>query len=111
MFTDEEISLVTDNLGTILNAQSEADYVLLADMLEISLLTSVKSILETRISTDGSNPKPEYLNNNLEALKNADNSGKYTSLITLIQKNSAKYISSFSIHLPCRADKHWCSDT
>ena len=96
MFTDEEISLVTDNLGTILNAQSEADYVLLADMLEISLLTSVKSILETRISTDGSNPKPEYLNNNLEALKNADNSGKYTSLITLIQKNSAKYISSFS---------------
>lgn len=96
MFTDEEISLVTDNLGTILNAQSEADYVLLADMLEISLLTSVKSILETRISTDGSSPKPEYLNNNLEALKNADNSGKYTSLITLIQKNSAKYISSFS---------------
>ena len=96
MFTDEEISLVTDNLGTILNAQSEADYVLLADMLEISLLTSVKSILETRISTDGSNPKPEYLNNNLESLKNADNSGKYTSLITLIQKNSAKYISSFS---------------
>ena len=96
MFTDEEISFVTDNLGTILNAQSEADYVLLADMLEISLLTSVKSILETRISTDGSNPKPEYLNNNLEALKNADNSGKYTSLITLIQKNSAKYISSFS---------------
>lgn len=96
MFTDEEISLVTDNLGTILNAQSEADYVLLADMLEISLLTSVKSILETRISTDGSNPKPEYLNNNLEALKNADNSVKYTSLITLIQKNSAKYISSFS---------------
>lgn len=96
MFTDEEISLVTDNLGTILNAQSEADYVLLADMLEISLLTSVKSILETRISTDGSNPKPEYLNNNLEALKNADNSGKYTSLIALIQKNSAKYISSFS---------------
>lgn len=96
MFTGEEISLVTDNLGTILNAQSEADYVLLADMLEISLLTSVKSILETRISTDGSNPKPEYLNNNLEALKNADNSGKYTSLITLIQKNSAKYISSFS---------------
>lgn len=96
MFTGEEISLVTDNLGTILNAQSEADYVLLADMLEISLLTSVKSILETRISTDGSNPKPEYLNNNLEALKNADNSSKYTSLITLIQKNSAKYISSFS---------------
>jgi hypothetical protein len=96
MFMDEEISLVTDNLGTILNAQSEADYVLLADMLEISLLTSVKSILETRISTDSSNPKPEYLNNNLEALKNADNSGKYTSLITLIQKNSAKYISSFS---------------
>ena len=96
MFTDEEISLVTDNLGTILNAQSEADYVLLADMLEISLLTSVKSILETRISTNGSNPKPEYLNNNLEALKNADNSGKYTSLIALIQKNSAKYISSFS---------------
>ena len=96
MFTGEEISLVTDNLGTILNAQSEADYVLLADMLEISLLTSVKSILETRISTDGSSPKPEYLNNNLEALKNADNSGKYTSLITLIQKNSAKYISSFS---------------
>ncbi len=96
MFTDEEISLITDNLGTILNAQSEADYVLLADMLEISLLTSVKSILEARISTDGSNPKPEYLNNNLEALKNADNSGKYTSLITLIQKNSAKYISSFS---------------
>ena len=96
MFTDEEISLVTDNLGTILNAQSEADYVLLADMLEISLLTSVKSILETRISTDGSNPKPEYLNNNLETLKNADNSGKYTSLITLIQENSAKYISSFS---------------
>lgn len=96
MFTDEEISLVTDNLGTILNAQSEADYVLLADMLEISLLTSVKSILETRISTDGSNPKPEYLNNNLEALKNAANSGKYTSLVTLIQQNSAKYISSFS---------------
>lgn len=96
MFTDEEISLITDNLGTILNAQSEADYVLLADMLEISLLTSVKSILEARISTDGSNPKPEYLNNNLEVLKNADNSGKYTSLITLIQKNSAKYISSFS---------------
>lgn len=96
MFMDEEISLVTDNLGTILNAQSEADYVLLADMLEISLLTSVKSILETRISTDSSNPKPEYLNNNLEALKNADNSVKYTSLITLIQKNSAKYISSFS---------------
>ena len=25
MFTDEEISLVSDNLGTILNAQSEAD--------------------------------------------------------------------------------------
>lgn len=96
MFTDEEISLITDNLGTILNAQSEADYVLLADMLEISLLTSVKSILEARISTDGSNPKPEYLNNNLEALKNADNSGKYNSLITLIQKNSVKYNSSFS---------------
>ena len=96
MFMDEEISLITDNLGTILNAQSEADYVLLADMLEISLLTSVKSILEARISTDGSNPKPEYLNNNLEVLKNADNSGKYTSLITLIQKNSTKYISSFS---------------
>lgn len=96
MFTDEEISLITDNLGTLLNAQSEADYVLLADMLEISLLTSVKSILESRISTDGSNPKPEYLNNNLEALKNADNSGKYNSLITLIQKNSAKYTSSFS---------------
>jgi len=96
MFTDEEISLITDNLGTILNAQSEADYVLLADMLEISLLTSVKSILEARISTDASNPIPEYLENNLESLKNADNSDKYNSLITLIQKNSAKYISSFS---------------
>lgn len=96
MFTDEEISLITDNLGTILNAQSEADYVLLADMLEISLLTSVKSILEARISTDASNPIPEYLENNLESLKNVDNSDKYNSLITLIQKNSAKYISSFS---------------
>ncbi len=96
MFTDEEISLITDNLGTILNAQSEADYVLLADMLEISLLASVKNILESRISTDATNPSPEYLENNLEVLKNADNSGKYNSLITLIQKNSAKYDSSFS---------------
>ncbi|MDY6328541.1 MAG: 6-hydroxymethylpterin diphosphokinase MptE-like protein [Lachnospiraceae bacterium] len=96
MFTDEEISLITDNLGTILNAQSEADYVLLADMLEISLLASVKNILESRISTDATNPSPEYLENNLEVLKNADNSGKYNSLITLIQKNSAKYTSSFS---------------
>lgn len=92
MLDAKEISLLTENLAPILNAQSDSDYVLLADMLEISLLPSVKNVLEARISSFASVPKPEFLAKNLEALKCNPGSKNYDSVIALISKKANSYI-------------------
>ena len=98
MLNSEELSLVTDNFEEILNAQANCDYVLLADMLELTLLPSVKYILELLITTNMCKPEPEFLDTNLELLKSSDRFSKYNSLIKLIKENSKNIQNSDNIY-------------
>ena len=98
MLNSEELSLVTDNFEEILNAQANCDYVLLADMLELTLLPSVKYILESLITTNICKPEPEFLDTNLELLKSSDGFSKYNSLIKLIKENSKNIQNSGNIY-------------
>lgn len=84
LLENEELSLVVESLQSVLKAQTDADYILLCDLLEASLLPLIKQMTETRIFAKGTN-FDDYFDSNIKALKTRGT--KYSSLIDSIYKN------------------------
>ena len=92
VFSEEEISTITSSLTGILNAQKDYDYILLCDLMKLSLLPILDEILTSIILSFDIMGSIDFLDVNLRTLR--AKGAEYNDLAIRISENVSFAINS-----------------
>lgn len=104
IFSENEISDILTSLGEVINAQQNEDYVLIADLLDMSIIPSLQNVLTDIIMSNDVLADINYLSENLSALrqkKASENIEDYCKLADKILKASEQISASDTYSVEC----------
>ena len=104
IFSENEISDILTSLGEVINAQQNEDYVLIADLLDMSIIPSLQNVLTDIIMSNDVLADINYLSENLSTLrqkKASENIEDYSKLADKILKASEQISASDTYSVEC----------
>lgn len=104
IFSENEITNISTSLGEVINAQQNGDYVLIADLLDMSIIPLLQNVLTDIIVSNDVLADTNYLSENIFALRQKDSlkdSKNYSELANKILKASKQISTSDSYIIEC----------